>query len=65
MSMIHDSRGNAPVMKCADCGRAMATEGPAYPLDSTMSKFRCASCQLAQRVAAVVRAPMRTGDRMR
>jgi hypothetical protein len=40
-------------MNCTECGRQIAATGPAYPVDATMTRFRCASCQLAARVKAV------------
>lgn len=39
-------------MTCLRCRRTIAATGPAFPTDSTMTAFRCASCQLAARVAA-------------
>lgn len=38
-------------MTCADCGRTLAPAGPSFPTDSTMTVFRCGSCQLAVRVS--------------
>lgn len=45
-------RGTQPGMpvQCCDCGRRIAATGPVFSIDATMTKFRCASCQLAARV---------------
>jgi hypothetical protein len=42
---------SAPRLACVVCGRTLAPAGPSYPVDSTMTGFRCGSCQLAARVA--------------
>jgi hypothetical protein len=62
MRELHDprERGHRVAMQCAECTREISTSGPAYPIDSTMTEFRCSTCELARRVKAAVAAPART-----
>lgn len=42
---------SAPRLACVDCRRELAPGAASFAVDSSLTVFRCGSCQLAVRVA--------------